>query len=328
MPTAMAPKYRNQLPHLEPNRKPFLAEGGLETDLIFRKGVSLPHFAAFTLLDTPEGTQTLRDCYTPYIHLAHRHRTGLILQTPTWRLSEPWARRLNYADPADKVINASRESVELLASLRDEYETEDTPIVISGSLGSLADAYKSTHDTPSLNGPATARSQISALAAAGVDMLALMTTSSPTEAIAIIELARDAGLPITVSFSLETDGTLLGGRAFGIALSHVDGATDGYASYFGINCAHPSHFLPVLRTMAPEQRARIGLIRANASDMSHRELDNSTVLQRGDVESLADSYKEVMELLPNVVVVGGCCGTDEEHVEAIAERVLGKAEED
>lgn len=159
-------------------------------------------------------------------------------------------------------------------------------------------------------------------------MLALMTTSSPTEAIAIIELARDAGLPITVSFSLETDGTLLGGRAFGVALSHVDGATDGYASYFGINCAHPSHFLPVLRAMDPEKRERIGLIRANASEKSHRELDNSTVLERGDVESLADTYKEVCELLPRVVVVGGCCGTDEEHVAAIAERVLGKFEED
>ncbi|OBT55449.1 hypothetical protein VE04_04615 [Pseudogymnoascus sp. 24MN13] len=294
----MAPKYRNHLPHLDPNRKPFLAEGGLETDLIFRKGARRPYATATPLTSTSRAAIAPASSWT----------------TPTWRLSEPWARRLNYNDPAEKVINASRESVELLESLRDELETEETPIVISGSLGSLADAYKSTHDTSSLNGPATARSQISALAAAGVDMLALMTTSSPTEAIAIIELARDAGLPITVSFSLEDDGARLGNHK--------------YASYFGINCAHPSHFLPVLRTMHPDQRKRIGLIRANASEKSHKELDNSAVLERGDVEALAESYKEICELLPRVMVVGGCCGTDEEHVAAIAEKVLGKIEED
>ena len=37
----------------------FLADGGLETTLIFHQGIALNHFAAFELLNTEEGKQAL-----------------------------------------------------------------------------------------------------------------------------------------------------------------------------------------------------------------------------------------------------------------------------
>lgn len=318
----MQSKYRTQLPQLLPRSKPFLAEGGLETDLIFRKGFDLPHFAAFTLIDTPEGKQALRDFYISYVQIARQYKTGIVLQVPTWRLSEPWIELLGYTDPARKVMQTSLDLMELLSCIRTEFEDETTPIVISGSLGSMQDAYKITEDINFVKGRAACKAQVAALAAAGVDMLSFMTTSSATEAIAIVELARDACLPIMVSFSVETDGLLLGGSSLATTIRQVDEATNGYAVYFGINCAHPQHFLPVLRTMDSKVLARLRLIRANASVKSHEELDNSEVLDRGDLTVLAECYRELCELLPGLVVIGGCCGTDEEHVGAIAARVL------
>jgi len=135
-------KYRTQLPQLSSQCKIFLAEGGLETDFIYRRGSDLPHFAAFTLLETPEGRQALRDYYIMYVKIARQYKTGIVLQLLTWRLSEPWVKLLGYADPAGKVVETSRDAMQLLQSIRSEFEDEHTPVVISGSLGSIQDSYK------------------------------------------------------------------------------------------------------------------------------------------------------------------------------------------
>ena len=83
-----------------------------------------------------------------------------------------------------------------------------------------------------------------------------------------------------------------------------------------INCAHPSHFEKVLNelgSLAPRVRG----LRANASTRSHAELDASTTLDSGDPVELGDQYVRLRNRLPELAVVGGCCGTDHRHVEMI-----------
>ena len=94
-------------------------------------------------------------------------------------------------------------------------------------------------------------------------------------------------------------------------------ATDGAAAYFMVNCAHPTHFDSTLAAGGAWVE-RLGGIRANASTMSHAELDESTELDRGDPAQLAVEHQRLQGLLPGLTVVGGCCGTDHEHVGAIA----------
>jgi homocysteine S-methyltransferase len=74
----------------------------------------------------------------------------------------------------------------------------------------------------------------------------------------------------------------------------------------------------------PEQpwTARIRGVRANASTKSHAELDESDELDAGDPHDLADRYRALRERLPNLTVVGGCCGTDETHVREICDSIL------
>jgi len=115
---------------------------------------------------------------------------------------------------------------------------------------------------------------------------------------------------------VETDGRLPSGEGLRDAIARTDDATDGHPAYYMINCAHPSHFRAVL-DRGGAWRERIRGVRANASKRSHAELDAATELDIGDPEELGRDYRALTEVLPRLTVVGGCCGTDHRHVDAI-----------
>jgi S-methylmethionine-dependent homocysteine/selenocysteine methylase len=123
-----------------------------------------------------------------------------------------------------------------------------------------------------------------------------------------------------VGFTVDTDGRLPSGSSIEDAIVAVDGATDGAPQSFMINCAHPAHFADAL----PEgdSRNRIRALRANASTRSHEELDESTELDSGDPADLAERYVALRRDLPELEVLGGCCGTDIRHVTAICDAWL------
>ncbi|MEL6151096.1 MAG: homocysteine S-methyltransferase family protein, partial [Chloroflexota bacterium] len=62
---------------------------------------------------------------------------------------------------------------------------------------------------------------------------------------------------------------------------------------------------------------RIRGLRANASTMSHAELDEAEELDAGDPVDLGHRYNLLKDRLPNLTVLGGCCGTDHRHIEEI-----------
>ena len=117
-----------------------------------------------------------------------------------------------------------------------------------------------------------------------------------------------------ISFTVETDARLPSGQELRDAVAQVDEATNGAPAYFMVNCAHPIHFEDVLAEGGLEHV--VGL-RANASTKSHAELDEAEELDQGDPGDLAERYRRLRPLMPNLTVVGGCCGTDERHIEAI-----------
>jgi homocysteine S-methyltransferase len=149
-------------------------------------------------------------------------------------------------------------------------------------------------------------------------MVSAITMNYPEEAIGIALAAKDAGMPVVISFTVETDGKLASGATIGEAITAVDLATGATPIYFMINCAHPTHFDNVL----PEDEAWLGRIRgvrANASHKSHAELDEATELDDGDPDDLGRRYRALRRSLPRMNVLGGCCGTDHRHIAAIAE---------
>lgn len=309
-------RYRDRLPQL--HGQPMLTDGGLETTLIFHNGLDLPHFAAFDLLRTQEGCDAIRDYYRPYARLAAETGKGFILDSPTWRASRDWGDKLGYS--AQALAQVNRDAIALLAGLRDELETPRAPVVIAGDVGPRGDGYDPSHRMSADEARAYHAEQIDVLAATGADMIAVLTMNYVEEALGVTLAAREAGIPAAISFTVETDGRLPTGQPLGEAIEQVDAETGNAPAYFMINCAHPTHFAATVAAGGRWTERVLGL-RANASCMSHEELDNAEELDDGDPAELGRQYRDMQGHLPNLAVFGGCCGTDHRHIGEIARAV-------
>ena len=155
--------------------------------------------------------------------------------------------------------------------------------------------------------------QIQTFSQTAADMISAITMTYADEATGIARAAHAMGMPVAVSFTVETDGRLPSQEPLKEAIEQVDAATDGTVAYFMINCAHPRHFAAVLEQGGP-WLDRIRGIRANASTKSHAELDEADELDPGDPAELAADYRGLKARLPKVNVLGGCCGTDHRHI--------------
>ncbi|PLX82443.1 MAG: homocysteine S-methyltransferase [Desulfuromonas sp.] len=305
--------YRERLPQLSGGL--FLTDGGLETTLVFHDGMDLPEFAAFTLLDHDEGRTRLSRYFQSYIDIAVRQGTGFILESCTWRASYDWGRKIGYSP--EQVDLCNRRAIELLKELRSRADNAGVTMVISGCMGPRGDGYVSDNMMSRGEAEEYHRPQVQVLADSDADMVSAFTMNYSSEAVGLTRAAQSVGIPVVISFTLETDGSLPSGESLEEAISAVDIATDHGPAYYMINCAHPSHFKHLFSN-GRGWLERIGGMRANASALSHTELDQAEELDDGNPEELGESYAELLRRLPRLNVLGGCCGTDTRHIEAIS----------
>lgn len=305
-------RYGSELPQV--SDRIFLTDGGIETTMIYLEGMELPHFAAFTMMADDAGVEHLRRYYGRYAALARDNGLGFVFESPTWRASRDWAELLGYGAAELAAIN--RASIRLMAELRGRYETESSPMVISGCVGPRGDGYNPGRMMSADAAEAYHAEQIGAFAQTEADMITAITMNYAEEAIGISRAATRAGLPVAIAFTVETDGRLPTGQTLGSAIEMVDLATGHAPAYFMINCAHPTHFDGVLAGQA-DWLCRLRGVRANASSCSHAELDVAVALDDGDPVEFGRQYRELRRRVPHLTVLGGCCGTDHRHLEQI-----------
>ena len=304
------PTFRDDLPQLAGSV--FLTDSGLETDLIFNVGRDLPEFAAFPLLDDAAGQAALRAYYADHLAIATEAGRGIVLEAPTWRASPGWGSRLGYDSTALRRLNEA--AVRLLTTVRDG---AGVPVVVSAAIGPEGDGYCPSTYLSADDAASYHQLQMETLEATDADMVHAMTMTYVAEAVGLTKAAVAVGMPIAVSFTVETDGALPDGTPLADAIRATDDATDGAPVYYGINCAHPTHFSDLLDPAA-DWTSRLRCLRANASAMSHAELDEADTLDCGDPDQLAAQYAVLRSRLPHLSVLGGCCGTDARHIRAIA----------
>ncbi len=312
--------HRQRLPQLDGGL--FLTDGGIETTLIFHQGLDLPAFAAFVLLADEAGTNELRRYYAPYLALAAEQGVGLVLESPTWRASPRWAAELGYDE--DQLDDLNRRAIALMEELRAEADTGAAPVVISGCIGPQDDGYRPSTKLSAGEARDYHSTQIATFSDTAADMVTAITMTYAEEAIGVSLAAADAGMPVAIAFTVETDGRLPSGQGLGEAIGEVDAATDEAPAYYMVNCAHPTHFEHVLDA-GETWPARIRGLRTNASTKSHAELDEAEELDEGDPVDLGVRHAALREQLPELVVVGGCCGTDHRHVGEILRAVSPSA---
>jgi homocysteine S-methyltransferase len=304
--------YRSALPQLGGDL--FLTEVGIETSLIYYDSIDLPCFATFPLLETEDGKRKLREYYRPLLRLARDNHTGFILDTLTWRANADWGAQLGY--DAAALVQANRRAVEFAVETAHEFADPRHPVVLNGSIGPRGDGYRPDLLMTADEAEGYHGVQIATLSETALDMVSAFTLTYIDEAIGIALAARAHAIPAVLSFTVETDGRLPTGDTLQNAIEAVDRATDASPSYYMINCAHPSHFERMLGD-GGAWRERIFGLRANASAKSHAELDASTELDAGDPLDLAEAYRALRTGLPRLSVLGGCCGTDYRHLQAI-----------
>jgi S-methylmethionine-dependent homocysteine/selenocysteine methylase len=287
-----------------------LTDGGLETSLTFHQGLDLPAFAAFPLVGTSEGRAALQAYWTPYLATAADHSRGFVVDTPTWRANPDWGARVGYDASALRAANAAA------ARFARDLARGADDAVVSGVIGPRGDGYLVGTEMTVDEAQRYHAEQVVVLADAGVDQVAAITMTYIDEAVGFVRAAAAVGVPAVVSFTVETDGRLPSGSRLRDAVEQVDAATDGTATGFMINCAHPTHFEDALAD-GPWLGRIVGL-RANASTSSHAELDAAQDLDAGDPDDLAERYRRLRPVLPGLTVLGGCCGTDDRHVRAIS----------
>jgi S-methylmethionine-dependent homocysteine/selenocysteine methylase len=294
----------------------WLTDGGIETVLMFRDGIDLPCFATFPLLEHAAGRTAVRAYLEPFLELAHRSAAGFVLSATTWRANPDWGGQLGYDH--DRLAAANRRSIEFMAELRADSARPGQRVLVEGLIGPRGDAYAPASAMSALEAERYHAPQLQTLSDTALDLATAMTITYPEEAIGIVRAAVAVGVPIAMSFTVETDGRLPSGQTLRAAIEQVDAETDGAAEHFMINCAHPAHFESALSDDGA-WRGRIRGLRANASMLSHAALDESDDLDDGDPLDLAARYAALRGVLPNLGILGGCCGTDIRHVSAICE---------
>ena len=305
---------RQRLPQTTGNGL-FVTDGGLETELVFHDGIDLPSFAAFPLLENPDTRARLRRYYDGYLDIARKHDAGFIVETPTWRANPDWASALGYS--LEQLDAVNRSAVALAEEVRTAAAADGITVVVSGCVGPRGDGYDPGEVMTADEAQRYHAVQIGTFASTTADQVTAITMTNIEEAIGVVRAASAAGIPVAVSFTVETDGRLPTGQPLHEAIEQVDAATDAAAAYFMVNCAHPKHFSSALERDG-EWRQRLVGLRANSSEKSHAELDEATELDEGDPMELGAQHAALRDLLPAVRVLGGCCGTDARHVAAIA----------
>jgi S-methylmethionine-dependent homocysteine/selenocysteine methylase len=305
-------KYRDALPQL--SGRLFLTDGGLETTLVFLDGIDLPHFASIALMRSADGIDSLRRYYRAYAKLAIDQGAGFVLESPCWRANRDWAAKLGYTEA--ELLDLNRKSIELMSEVRDEFETAQCPFVISGNIGPRGDGYSPGAMMSADEAAGYHSWQIGAYAETNADLVTALTMNYPNEAVGVALAAKSRGIPSVISFTVETDGRLPSGESLGEAIDIVDAATDSEPAYYMVNCAHTTHFGGVLDETQGWMK-RIRGLRANSSMKSHAELDESTELDEGNPVEFGREHRELTDRFPHINVLGGCCGTDIRHIEAI-----------
>jgi len=306
-------KYRTALPQLSDGI--FLSYVGLGTDLIFNRGIDLPGFACFPLLESDEGREILRNDYADQINLAKQTGVGVLLDSPTWAANHDRGAAIGYTPK--RILKLNDEAIKLISKVRDQHG--DLPTVLNAEVGPRGDAYAPAEQMNAIEAEDYHAKQIQVLSGTDADLITAYTLCYSEEAIGIVRASQRYDMPIVVSFTVETNGCLPTGMTLRDAIEIVDEATNAGASYFMINCAHPDHFSHILSDEPWMNRLRGAIV--NASRCSHEELDEAEQLDDGDPVELGEQLGSLHKSFPNFSIFGGCCGTDMRHMRHIASAV-------
>jgi homocysteine S-methyltransferase len=303
-------------------RFPFLlTDGAIETRIVYEMGIALdPDLEVARLLDDARGRAALETIYRQYLTAGRRQDLPMQIGTPTFRAGPERIRRAGLPEP-DAVRRINGAAVRFQQALRRECGSYSDKVFIAGVIGPKGDAYRPAEALGTAEARAYHAPQARALAEAGVDLLFAPTFPALCEAAGVAGAMTDTGLPSVVSFVITASGTLLDGTPIHEAIARIDAVSP--PAFYTISCVHPAVCREALRHQGTGQalvRRRLLGIKANTSTRSPAELAQLGQLDtEGPQQFVEDLLATGQEF--GFQVLGGCCGTDQRHIECLADRL-------
>lgn len=299
----------------------YLTEGGQETELMYKHGHELPEFAMYPLLDDARAVADLTTMYERYLEVAAEQGMVALMGGLDYRASPDWAAKLGISP--EGLEDFQLRCIGFLRDVARPFAGQVPEILFAGIVGPRGDAYGREHTMGADEAEDYHSVQLRTLREAGVDLVSAMTFNSVPEAVGLARAAAAAGLPLSLSFVVDTSGRLRTGPTLRKAIEAVDEqAGDARPDFFGINCAHPLEFEPALYP-AGDWLRRLRSLRPNASAADKISLCQIGHLEAGDPGELGRQMGALAGRLPHVDVWGGCCGTWDDHLRAIATGCAG-----
>lgn len=291
--------------------------GNIELDLIFKHKIDLPQFSCIDLLKTSSGKEMITNCILKYIDIIKKNNIYGIIDTQTFRCSKKWGELLNCNE--EEIRNLNKEAIKIINNIKNK---EYNKIIINGSIGPINDGYIISKKLKIEELEKYHEDQISTLFNFGADIITAFTMNYVEEAIGITFSAKKINAPLIICFTLEIDGKLPSGMSLEEAINKVDETSNYYPMFYMINCVHPKYFVNVLfENRNKKWIKRIKGIKPNPSTKTHEELNNSTELDSGDINGLSSYCENIRKNFKHINIYGGCCGSDEVHIEEIYEKV-------
>jgi len=294
----------------------YLTEGGFETELMYLHGFELPCFAAFTLLDTPEGTAAVTALYRRACDVAAAEGFGMLMGGLNYRASPDWGAKLGLSEAGlgEKTLR----SIELMEEIRKAYASDIPEFLIYEGVGPRGDAYGTGGSITAEEAEEYHAVQIETVKDR-VAAITLQTANNIPEAVGFARAGQAAGLRVSISWTLDSESRLSSGPSLRDAVETVDREVPGAVSWHATNCSHPVEFEPAL-TPGPWLE-RLRSIRPNAAAMDKIALCKLGHLEDGDPVELGQQMGAVAKRFPQMDIWGGCCGTDHRHLGEIARNV-------
>jgi homocysteine S-methyltransferase len=290
---------RRALPHAV--RRLFLTDAGFDADAELRGGIGADRLAAHALLACSPGRYALARYFRGYLSVARRFKSGFVLDSPTAKAHLRSAGALGATE--SDLRKANREAVDFVADLRDEFYSNDDPIVLNGVIGCHGEFGLEAPTMSATEAEDYYGQQIGWLADSEVDMLTASRVNSAAEAVGIVNAARKVEVPIALSVGIGADALLPSGQSLCDFIAEIDAATPRAAAYYTIDCEHPDQ-LRLVRGHADTLR-RIKGLRCGAWPDGPRSCEPAERFAAHDPQRLLDLYRRVTTTMPWLNVVGG-----------------------
>jgi homocysteine S-methyltransferase len=299
------------------NNSPIILTEGAVIERLHRDpSVELdPHILNAGLVYEKKGRRALEKIYRQYIEIGLKYSLPILLGAPTWRANPE---RIEASSCHDhETINT--DCVRFLQSIRNTYDDYSKLIFIGGLMTCRGDAYRPEEALTESEAADFHKPQATMLAESGVDYLMAATLPAVAEACGMAKTFSNLRIPYVISFVIRPDGTVLDGTPLHQAIDQID-STQHPPFFYLINCVHPSVFVRGLgrqTEMSKPVRKRLLGLQANTSSRSPEELDGLEQLEGSDPDKFAEEMLDLHHQF-RIKVIGGCCGTDHNHIQAIA----------